>query len=75
MVPLRNVVAVQPSASTEEALELRRFLRSGSSACDYAATVSRLGLINVLDILLEQNGARPLSNYVRRIVTDDRGRD
>ncbi len=26
------------------------------------------GLINVLDILLEQNGARPLSNYVRRIV-------
>jgi CBS domain containing-hemolysin-like protein len=25
-------------------------------------------LVNVLDILLEQNGARPLSNYVRRIV-------
>jgi CBS domain containing-hemolysin-like protein len=27
------------------------------------------GLINVLDILVEQNGARPLSDYIRRIVT------
>jgi CBS domain containing-hemolysin-like protein len=27
------------------------------------------GLVNVLDILLEQNGEQPLSSYVRRIVT------
>jgi len=27
------------------------------------------GLINVLDILLDQNGAKPLENYIRRIVT------
>jgi CBS domain containing-hemolysin-like protein len=26
-------------------------------------------LINVLDILLDQNGSKPLANYVRRIVT------
>jgi CBS domain containing-hemolysin-like protein len=26
-------------------------------------------LINVLDILLDQNGSKPLENYVRRIVT------
>jgi hypothetical protein len=27
------------------------------------------GLVNVLDILLDQNGSKPLHNYVRRIVT------
>jgi len=27
------------------------------------------GLINVLDVLLEQNGIKPLSDYMRRIVT------
>ena len=27
------------------------------------------GLVNVLDILLDQNGNKPLDNYVRRIVT------
>ena len=26
------------------------------------------GLVNVLDILLERNGTKPLGNYVRRIV-------
>jgi CBS domain containing-hemolysin-like protein len=27
------------------------------------------GLVNILDILLERNGNKPLSEYVRRIVT------
>ena len=27
------------------------------------------GLVNILDILLDQNGNRPLGDYVRRIVT------
>ena len=68
MLPATKVVALQPSASTQEALEL-------SAACD----VDRLpvappggqpsGLVNVLDILLDQNGNKPLGNYVRRIVT------
>jgi CBS domain containing-hemolysin-like protein len=67
MVPLANIVAVQPGASTEEALRL-----SASSGLDRLPVITRegqpTGLVNVLDILLEQNGAKPLSNYVRRIV-------
>jgi CBS domain containing-hemolysin-like protein len=67
MVPLSNVIAVQPGASTGEALKL-----GASSGLDRLPVISSdgqpTGLINVLDILLEQNGARPLSNYVRRIV-------
>jgi putative hemolysin len=67
MVPLPNIVAVQPGASTEEALKL-----SASSGLDRLPVITPegqpAGLVNVLDILLEQNGARPVSNYVRRIV-------
>jgi len=67
MVPVPNIVTVQPGASTEEALKL-----SASSGLDRLPVITRegqpTGLVNVLDILLEQNGARPLSNYVRRIV-------
>ena len=68
MLPAAKVVALQPTASTQEAVEL-------SAACD----LDRLpvvppggepaGLINVLEILLDQNGNKPLGNYVRRIVT------
>ena len=68
MLPAAKVVALQPNASTQEAVEL-------SAACD----LDRLpvvppggqpsGLVNVLDILLDQNGNKPLGNYVRRIVT------
>jgi len=68
MLPAEKVVALQPSASTQQALEL-------SAACD----VDRLpvvphggqpsGLVNVLDILLDQNCDKPLDDYVRRIVT------
>jgi magnesium and cobalt exporter, CNNM family len=67
MLPAAKVVALQPSASTQEAVEL-------SAACD----VDRLpvippggqpsGLVNVLDILLDENGNKPLDNYIRRIV-------
>jgi putative hemolysin len=68
MVPLPKVVAVRPSTSTQEALAL-----SASSGLDRLPVITPEGqpggLINVLDILVEQNGARPLSDYVRRIVT------
>ena len=67
MVPLPNIVTVQPGASTEEALKL-----SASSGLDRLPVITRegqpTGLVNVLDILLERNGTRPLSHYVRRIV-------
>jgi CBS domain containing-hemolysin-like protein len=68
MLPAAKVVALQPKASTQEAVDL-------SAACD----VDRLpvippgrqpsGLVNILDILLDQNGNKPLDNYIRRIVT------
>jgi CBS domain containing-hemolysin-like protein len=68
MVPLPKVVAVRPSTSTQEALAL-----SASSGLDRLPVITPEGqpggLINVLDILVEQNGARPLSDYMRRIVT------
>jgi magnesium and cobalt exporter, CNNM family len=68
MLPLPRVVAVQPNASIEEALDL-----SASSGVDRLPVITPegqpVGLVNVLDILLEQNGEdKPLSSYVRRIV-------
>ena len=68
MVPSMKVVAVQPSASTQEALAL-----GAASGLDRLPVVPPdgrpVGLINILDILLDQNGSKPLGNYVRRIVT------
>jgi CBS domain containing-hemolysin-like protein len=69
MLPLPRVVAVEPNASIEEALDL-----SASSGVDRLPVITPqgqpVGLVNVLDILLEQNGEdMPLSSYVRRIVT------
>jgi len=68
MLPSTKVVALQPGASTEEALEL-----GATSGLDRLPVVppegQPIGLINVLDILLDQNGNKPLGNYIRRIVT------
>ena len=68
MLPSAKAVALQPSASTQEALEL-----STASDLDRLPVIppeaKPAGLVNVLDILLDENGSRPLGNYVRRIVT------
>jgi Hemolysins and related proteins containing CBS domains len=68
MLPLPKVVVLQPRASIQEALEL-----SASSGVDCLPVITPegqpAGLINVLDILLDQSGDKPLSSYVRRIVT------
>ena len=69
MLPLSKTVALQPNASTQEALDL-----SASSDLDRLPVVTPegqpAGLISVFDILLEQNDEnKPLSSYVRRIVT------
>jgi putative hemolysin len=69
MLPLPRVVAVRPNASIQEALDL-----SASSGVDRLPIITGdgqpAGLVNVLDILLEQNGEnKSLSSYVRRIVT------
>jgi CBS domain containing-hemolysin-like protein len=68
MLPAAKVVALQSSASTQEAVEL-----GAASDLDRLPVVlpggQPAGLVNVLDILLDQNGNKPLDNYVRRIVT------
>ena len=68
MLPPAEVVSLQPTASTQEALML-----GADSDLDSLPVVSPdgqpAGLVTVLDILLDQNGNKPLGNYVRRIVT------
>ena len=68
MLPAAKVVALQPGASTQEALKL-----SAASDVDRLPVVppggQPSGLVNVLDILLDHDGNKPLGNYVRRIVT------
>jgi len=68
MLPAAKVAALQSGASTQHALAL-----SASTGLDrlplLAPDGQPAGLVNVLDILLERNGNKPLSEYVRRIVT------
>jgi len=68
MLPLAQVVALPSTASPQQAVELGL-----SSGLDRLPVITRggqpAGLVNVLDILLDQNGSKPLDNYVRRIVT------
>jgi magnesium and cobalt exporter, CNNM family len=67
MVPLPKVVAVQPNTSIKEAVEL-----SASSGLDRLPVITPegqpRGLINVLDVLLEQNGRKSVSHHMRRVV-------
>src|SRR5262249_29138943 len=68
MLPSAKVVTLQPGTSTRDAVEL-----SASSNLDRLPLITPggqpAGLVNVLDILLDRNGDKPLDNYVRRIVT------
>ena len=68
MVPLPEVVSIRASASVRELLQL-----SAAQSIDRLPVLSAegnaTGLVNVLDILLDQSAPRPLPTYVRRIVT------
>ena len=68
MVPAAKVAALHSGATTQEALEL-----GASTGLDRLPVLAPdgqpAGLVNVLDILLERNGNKPLGEYVRRIVT------
>ena len=68
MVPSAKVAALHSGASRKEALKL-----SASTGLDRLPVLAPdgqpAGLVNVLDILLDRNGNRSLSEYVRRIVT------
>jgi putative hemolysin len=68
MVPAAKVAALHSGASTQDALEL-----GASTGLDRLPVLAPdgqpAGLVNVLDILLERDGSKPLGEYVRRIVT------
>ena len=68
MLPSAKVVALHSGASTQQALEL-----GASTGLDrlplLAPDGQPAGLVNVMEILLERNGDKPLDSYVRRIVT------
>ena len=67
MVPSAKVAALRLGASTQEALEL-----GASTGLDRLPVLAPdgqpAGLVNVLDILLERDGTKPLGEYVRLIV-------
>jgi CBS domain containing-hemolysin-like protein len=68
MVPSAKVVALHEGALIEQALEL-----GASTGLDRLPVIAPdgkpTGLVNILEILLDRNGHKPLGNYVRRIVT------
>jgi CBS domain containing-hemolysin-like protein len=68
MVPMPQVVAVRPDATIAETIELAR-----TTNVDRLPVITKegnaQGLVNVLDVLLDKNGDRPLTRYIRRIVT------
>jgi CBS domain containing-hemolysin-like protein len=68
MLPSAKVATLHSGASTQEALQL-----GASAGFDrlpvLAADGQPAGLVNVLDILLDRSGSKPLGEYVRRIVT------
>jgi putative hemolysin len=67
MVPMQKVLAVSPDATIASALELARIAK-----VDRLPVISRdghaHGLINVLDVLLDKDGEKPLGRYIRRFV-------
>jgi putative hemolysin len=67
MVPLANAVTVRPDTTIEEVLRL-----SAVHSVDRLPVISEegaaLGLVNTLDILLEETRRESLARYMRRIV-------
>ena len=67
MVPLERAVAVHPDTSIDEALRL-----SAENSVDRLPVISpegeAIGLVNTLDILLDDTRRESLSRYMRRIV-------
>ncbi len=67
MVPIEKAVTVKPWTSISELLQI-----SGSTGIDRLPVISDagqpVGLVNVLDILLDQGEPRSLNKYIRRIV-------
>jgi CBS domain containing-hemolysin-like protein len=70
MVPLSKVVTIDPQISTDDLLQL-----SATTGVDRFPVISRdqeaVGLVNVLDLLLDRTRSHVLGAYMRRIVIAD----
>ena len=70
MMPLEKAVTVRPDTSVEETLRL-----SKTAGIDRLPVISpageAIGIVNVLDILLDETRSESLTRYTRRIVTAD----
>jgi putative hemolysin len=67
MTPVPKVVSVQPDTSVEHALELS--VASGVDRLPVITTDGEaVGLVNAIDILLDENSSKSLNHYTRRIV-------
>jgi CBS domain containing-hemolysin-like protein len=70
MIPLPNVVSISPESSTEDLLA-----RSIATGVDQLPVISAhgaaTGVINVLDVLLDQHQPRGLLPYIRRVIATD----
>ena len=68
MMPIAQVVTVQPGASVDSVLAL-----STATNIDCFPVVTpqghAVGLVNVFDILFDRGNAKPLAHYTRRLVT------
>jgi putative hemolysin len=68
MVPLEKATSISPDVSMNQALTL-----GGTSAGDRLPVISpngeAIGIVNVLDILLDPARGKSLSNYTRRMVS------
>jgi len=67
MIPLNRTITVRPDTSIDEALRL-----SAENSVDRLPVISddgeAIGLVNTLDILLDESRRESLSRYMRRIV-------
>ena len=70
MAPLPKVVTINPQTSTDDLLQL-----SATTGVDRFPVISRdheaVGLVNVLDLLLDRTRSHVLGAYMRRIVIAD----
>ena len=71
MVPLPQIIAVNPQTTIPELLELSA--RTGVDRVPVIADGNALGLVNVFDVLLDSNPGQELRHYTRRIVSAAEG--
>jgi CBS domain containing-hemolysin-like protein len=68
MLPLARTVTIKPQTAVADVLRLSA--RTNADRIPViAGDAQAVGLVNVLDILCDRTGPRPLNDYMRRIIT------